>query len=346
MKTADFDYALPDELIAQRPLPQRDASRLLMLNRKTGAIEHRIFSNITDYLSPGDLLVFNDTKVLPARLFCLKPTGARIELLFTRRMDARRWLAIGRPGRRMKPGAVLRAEQDPAVELFIEKSYPDGSRMVAFGSSPHEDSIDAILDRLGKIPLPPYVQRDATAEDRVSYQTVYARNPGAVAAPTAGLHFTKDLIQKIINSGVQTARVTLHVGIGTFRPVKDDDPRKHSMHSEAFVMNPETAVAIRKARISGKKIIAVGTTVVRVLEHCAQADGSFLEGPGITRLMILPGHRFLAVDGLITNFHLPRSTLLMLVSAFAGREKVLAAYHEAVERQYRFFSYGDAMLIC
>jgi S-adenosylmethionine:tRNA ribosyltransferase-isomerase len=345
LRTSDFDYELPDALIAQHPLPRRDASRLLCLDRATGAVDHRVFADIDALLRPGDLLVLNDTRVLPARLFCRSASGARIELLFTRRLDPARWLAIGRPGKRIKPGALLHAEQDGEVVLCIEESYPDGSRLVRFAQSPREGSIDEALERLGRIPLPPYVRRPATARDREQYQTVYARTPGAVAAPTAGLHFTPALLQRLIDAGVGTARVTLHVGIGTFRPVKEDDPRNHPMHAEAYSLSPETVAAIRTTRLAGKRVVAVGTTVVRVLEHCARADGSFAEGEGMTRLMILPGHRFRAIDALITNFHLPKSTLLMLVSAFAGRDPVLRAYQEAVAREYRFFSFGDAMFI-
>ena len=344
MKTNDFDFQLPKELIAQKPLKKRDTSRLFCLSRDTGKIIHSIFRDLPKLLKPQDRLVFNNTKVFPARLYCLKETGAKVELLFTRKVDKRTWQALIKPARRLKQGAIVMLEKDKSVRLCVKDVLKDGSRVLSLVSAPF-DSIEEIIDTYGEMPLPPYIRRRASDEDCSTYQTVYAEKRGAIAAPTAGLHFSDELLGRLAHWGVQFSFVTLHVGFGTFKPVKVADPQNHMMHVEEYDLNRKTIEEIQATQNNGGRVIAVGTTVVRVLEHGSDGDGSLQTGSGLTRLMILPGYKFKIVDGLITNFHLPRSTLLMLVSAFAGRESVLNAYEEAINKKYRFFSYGDAMLI-
>ena len=347
MLTSDFDYHLPAPLIAQHPLRPRDACRLLVLDRKTGAIGHRMFSDIVELIRPGDLLVFNDTRVLPARLFCRKASGGHVELLFTGPVDPRTWKALAKPGRRLKAGSILSVNGDrDSGTLRIEEVTPDGERVVRLPEGGRYRSIAELIERHGHVPLPPYIRRPDGGRDREDYQTVYARKPGAVAAPTAGLHFTVELLAALRKRGVDGAFLTLHVGTGTFLPVKVSDPREHLMHEEEYELPREAAEAVTRTRQAGGRVIAVGTTVVRVLEHCAPSPGTIHASCGRTGLKILPPHAFRIVDGLITNFHLPRSTLLMLVSAFASRGHVLAAYAEAVRKRYRFYSYGDAMFIC
>jgi len=345
LRLNDFDYELPDELIAQQPAARRDESRLMVIDRASGSISHRMFTDLPSYLRSGDRLVINDTRVVPARLFCVKKTGARIELLFVERQDDGTWSAMIRPRRRIGPGAVLSVEQDPAVTLVITGRQVDGNDVIEPGEDGGAGSIDDVLEKYGTMPLPPYIRRSADAADRERYQTVYARQPGAIAAPTAGLHFSDGLFNRLAADGVGVSRVTLHVGIGTFRPVKTERIADHVMHAERYLLSAETAAGIRATRQAGGRIVAVGTTSVRVLEQCSAATGRLEPCAGKTRLFILPGYRFRCVDALLTNFHLPKSTLLMLVSAFAGRELVMNAYREAVREKYRFFSYGDAMLI-
>ena len=370
MRTSDFDYNLPQELIAQTPAEPRDSSRLMVLNRATGVTEHRRFTDILDYLRPSDLMVFNQSRVIPARLFGTRDdNGGRVELLLLRREAEGVWEALARPGRRLRPGAKVtitpsgeeRPHPNPPPEgertpLTVEilESRANGLKAVRLSS---ENSID----RMGHTPLPPYIRR--TLDDPERYQTVYAREPGSAAAPTAGLHFTPELLERIRDAGVETAFVTLHVGLDTFRPVQDEDPTAHHIHTERYSLDAGTADALNRARRlpegnGGRRTIAVGTTSVRVLEQAAAdaaRDGrDFEPTEGDASIYILPGHRFRAVDAMLTNFHLPRSTLLMLVSAFAeqgvaagvsGREMILAAYAEAINHRYRFYSFGDAMLI-
>jgi S-adenosylmethionine:tRNA ribosyltransferase-isomerase len=346
MHTADFDYHLPERLIAQRPLRQRDACRLMVLDRKSGAVGHTTFSAVVETVRQDDLLVFNDTRVLPARLFCRKASGGKAELLFTGRIDPLTWKALAKPGHRLKAGAVFYVDGDPGAGTFrVERVTQDGERVVRLIEGGRSSSIDEIIGRFGRMPLPPYIRRPDNSEDREDYQTVYARKDGAVAAPTAGLHFTPGLLAALRKRGAGQAFLTLHVGTGTFLPVKVSDPSEHVMHEEEYELPHETAEAVMRTRRSGGRIIAVGTTTVRVLEHCARLPGGFQASRGRTDLKILPPFEFRIVDCLITNFHLPRSTLLMLVSAFASREHVLAAYAEAVRENYRFFSYGEAMFI-
>lgn len=343
MKTSDFLYDLPDELIAQEPVEERDSSRLLNLNRGSGDISHHTFSDLTTILEPGDRLVFNNTKVIPARLFALKETGVKVELLFTERITDKQWKIIAKPARRLKIGTVVSLELDSSVQILVEAVTDDGGRIVAVAGGKFE-SIDSILEKYGAMPLPPYIEREAEIEDRDRYQTVYAEKKGAIAAPTAGLHFTDRLLNRLKDMGVDSSFVTLHVGIGTFRPVKSEDPTEHPMHSEEYILDPQTVDEIRATQNAGGRVIAVGTTSVRVLEHCSRT-GELIAGEGSTDIFIMPGWHFKTIDGLITNFHLPGSTLLMLVSALAGRENILKAYEEAVRERYRFFSYGDAMII-
>lgn len=344
MKTSDFDYLLPKELIAQEPLKKRDTSRLLCLSRDSGKVYHGTFSDLQKLLGPQDRLVFNNTKVFPARLYCVKETGARVEILFTRKVDKRTWQALIKPARRLKQGAIVALEKDNNVKLCVEDVLKDGSRVLSIEPAPF-DSIEEIMDKYGEMPLPPYIRRRATDNDRITYQTIYAEKRGAIAAPTAGLHFSDELLRRLAERGVHFSFVTLHVGFGTFKPVKVGDPQNHTMHIEEYDLSRKTIEEIVATQNTGGRVIAVGTTVVRVLEHSSRDDGSLQAGSGVTRLMILPGYKFKIVDGLITNFHLPRSTLLMLVSAFAGRENVLDAYEEAINKKYRFYSYGDAMFI-
>ena len=354
MRTSDFDYNLPEERIAQTPAEPRDASRLLVLHRNQhydeGApgVEHRTFRELLHYLRPNDLMVFNRSRVIPARLHGIETaSGAVVEVLLVRRMKANTWQALGRPGRRLRPGAevVVRAAYSSAdpleVRIQIVAAHENGLRTVRL-------SEDSELERLGELPLPPYIKE--TPDDPERYQTVYADTPGSVAAPTAGLHFTNELLNDIREMGVNTAWVTLHVGLDTFRPVRGEDIAEHKIHKEWFELPPDTADAINAARQAGGRIIAVGTTTVRTLEQVAQngrgaSRSETIPDLGDADLFIMPGHEFRLVDAMVTNFHLPRSTLLMLVSAFAGRERVLAAYRTAVQQGYRFYSFGDAMLI-
>ncbi|HHV94189.1 MAG TPA: tRNA preQ1(34) S-adenosylmethionine ribosyltransferase-isomerase QueA [Firmicutes bacterium] len=340
MKVADFDYYLPEELIAQEPVEPRDASRLLVVHRKTGQLEHRVFRDIVEYLLPGDVLIINDTKVIPARLYGRKKdTGGQVELLLLRRINRDLWETLVRPGRRVRPGTWLEFG-DGRLLAEVEDATPAGGRIVRFV---YEGVFETILDELGQMPLPPYIHKELA--DRNRYQTVYAREEGSAAAPTAGLHFTPGLLDKIKEKGVAIHPITLHVGLGTFRPVKVEEVAEHKMHSEYYSISEETANAIAAAKEAGGKVIAVGTTTTRTLEAAAHKHGRVTADSGWTDIFIYPGFQFRVVDALITNFHLPRSTLLMLVSALAGRDLILHAYRVAVERRYRFFSFGDAMLI-
>ncbi len=339
MKTHDFFYELPEELIAQTPLQQRDSSRLMVLDRKTGAIVHRHFYDIVDYLRPGDCLVLNDSRVLPARLLGHRPTGGAVEVLLLRDLGDKRWECLCKPGRKMREGDQV-VFGDGELTATVRAVCEDGNRIVEF----HYDGIFLeVLERLGKMPLPPYIK--AELEDQERYQTVYSREVGSAAAPTAGLHFTRELLDRVRQKGVQTAFVTLHVGLGTFRPVKAEDVLDHHMHSELCMIGEETAAILNRTKASGGRVICVGTTSCRTLESLVNADGTFEAKSKWTDIFIYPGYAFKAMDGLITNFHLPESTLVMLVSAFAGRESVLNAYKIAVAERYRFFSFGDAMFI-
>ena len=339
MKTSDFYYDLPEELIAQTPLEQRDASRLMVLDRRTGEVTHRHFYDIVEYLQPGDCLVMNDSRVLPARLMGHRPTGGVVEVLLLRDLGNKCWECLCKPGRKMQPGNQV-IFGDGELTATVREVREDGNRVVEFH---YEGIFLEILERLGKMPLPPYIK--AELKDQERYQTVYSREVGSAAAPTAGLHFTQELLDKIRAKGVSTAFVTLHVGLGTFRPVKAEEITDHHMHSELCMMNQETADLLNATRARGGRIICVGTTSCRTLESLVNSDGSFCAGSKWTEIFIYPGYTFKAMDGLITNFHLPESTLVMLVSAFAGREHILAAYKQAVEQRYRFFSFGDAMCI-
>ncbi|WP_199617274.1 tRNA preQ1(34) S-adenosylmethionine ribosyltransferase-isomerase QueA [Paenibacillus alkalitolerans] len=346
MDVSAFDFDLPERLIAQTPLSDRTASRLMTLNSRTGEIQHKHFSDLIDMLAPGDLLVMNDTKVLPARLYGVKAdTGAKAELLLLKPLGDDRWETLAKPGKRLKEGAVIVFGDDPLSPLLratVEAETEGGGRIVAFQ---YEGVFLELLERLGHMPLPPYIKEQLEDKDR--YQTVYAANPGSAAAPTAGLHFTEEYLQRIRASGVRTATVTLHVGLGTFRPVSADKVEEHVMHAEYYDVPGETARAVRETKKRGGRVVAVGTTSARTLETAAQQilSGTDEDVSGWTDIFIYPGYTFLAVDALITNFHLPKSTLLMMISALAGRERVLEAYREAVDREYRFFSFGDAMFI-
>ena len=339
MKTHDFYYDLPQELIAQTPLEQRDASRLMVLNRQTGEISHRHFHDILDYLNPGDCLVMNDSRVLPARLLGHRPTGGMAEVLLLRDLGNKCWECLVKPGRKLQPGSTV-IFGDGELTATVRDVQEDGNRVVEFH---YEGIFLEILERLGKMPLPPYIKAELANQER--YQTVYSREVGSAAAPTAGLHFTKELLEEIRAKGVKTAFVTLHVGLGTFRPVKAEEITEHHMHSELCMMNAETADILNETRKNGGRIVCVGTTSCRTLESLVGEDGTFCAASRWTDIFIYPGYRFRAMDALITNFHLPESTLVMLVSAFAGREHVLHAYEEAVKERYRFFSFGDAMFI-
>ncbi|MBO7364437.1 MAG: tRNA preQ1(34) S-adenosylmethionine ribosyltransferase-isomerase QueA [Lachnospiraceae bacterium] len=340
MDVKDFKYDLPEELIAQDPIEDRSASRLMVLHRETGKTEHRVFSDITEYLQPGDCLVLNNTKVIPARLYGVKhATGAGIEVLLLRRMAQDTWETLVRPGKKCRPGTVI-SFGDGLLTGTVEAVLPEGNRLVRFA---YEGIFEEILDRLGEMPLPPYITHKL--QDKNRYQTVYAKHEGSAAAPTAGLHFTEALLGKIRDMGVSVAEVTLHVGLGTFRPVKAETVEEHHMHSEYYVVPEEAAEQINRAKASGHRVICVGTTSCRTLESAALPDGTVPACSGWTEIFIYPGYRFKVLDCLITNFHLPESTLIMLVSALAGREHVLAAYEEAVREKYRFFSFGDAMFI-
>ncbi|MBR4016704.1 MAG: tRNA preQ1(34) S-adenosylmethionine ribosyltransferase-isomerase QueA [Oscillospiraceae bacterium] len=339
MKTRDFWYDLPEELIAQTPLEKRDTSRLLVLDRKTGAIEHRHFYDILDYLNPNDCLVMNDSRVLPARLLGNRPTGGAVELLLLKDLGNKRWECLAKPGRKLQEGQQV-IFGNGKLNATIVDVKEDGNRIVEFA---YEGIFLEVLEALGKMPLPPYIKEELQDQER--YQTVYSREVGSAAAPTAGLHFTTELLQKIRDKGIKTAFVTLHVGLGTFRPVKAEEISEHHMHSEFCMISRETADILNETKRTGGRIICVGTTSCRTLESLANPDGSFEEKSKWTDIFIYPGYTFKAMNGLITNFHLPESTLVMLVSAFAGREHVLAAYQQAVEERYRFFSFGDAMFI-
>ncbi len=339
MKVSDFNYDLPEELIAQTPIEKRDESRLMVLDRKEKTIENKTFKDILEYLEPGDCLVRNNTKVIPARLYGKKETGANIEFLLLKNIEGDIWESIVRPGNKLHNGTKV-IFGDGILVAEILDVMPGGTRKIKFT---YDGIFNEILDRIGLMPLPPYIHETLKEKDR--YQTVYAKFDGSAAAPTAGLHFTDELLEKISEKGVDIANVTLHVGIGTFRPVKEDEVEKHDMHSEHFYIKKEDAEKINNAKKNGKRIIAVGTTSCRVLESIANEEGYVHEFEGDTKIFIYPGYKFKCLDALITNFHLPQSTLLMLVSALADREFILKAYNEAVKQRYRFFSFGDAMLI-
>ena len=339
MRVSDFDYELPEELIAQTPVEPRDAARLLVVHRDTGLMEHRIFRDLPQYLRAGDVLVLNDTRVMPARLFGVKAsTGGRVEVLLLRRRGPDAWEALVRPGRRLPVGTRIVFGEGQLSAEVIDRTEA-GGRVLRFAPA---DDLDERLKELGQVPLPPYIR--APLADPERYQTVYARDAGSAAAPTAGLHFTPELLDRLQGMGVEIVNLTLHVGLGTFRPVQAERVEEHRMHAEYFSVPQATAEAVNAAKREGRRVVAVGTTVARTLEASA-ADGRVRCGDGWTDLFIYPGYRWKIVDALITNFHLPRSTLLMLVSALLGRERTLAAYQEAVRQRYRFYSFGDAMLI-
>lgn len=342
MDLHDFYYDLPEELIAQDPLSDRSSSRLMVLDKETGEIEHKIFRDIVDYLRPGDCLVVNDTKVIPARLIGTKAdTGATIEVLLLKRLEDRQdtWEVLVKPGKKAKVGAKISFGEGKLIGEIID-IVEEGNRLIQFT---YDGIFEEILDELGQMPLPPYITHKL--EDKNRYQTVYAKYEGSAAAPTAGLHFTKELLEKIKEKGIKIAHVTLHVGLGTFRPVKVENILEHHMHSEFYMVDEEDANMINECRANGGRVIAVGTTSTRTLETVTDENGIVHPGSGWTQIFIYPGYQFKAIDCLITNFHLPESTLLMLVSALAGRENVLNAYNKAVEEKYRFFSFGDAMFI-
>ena len=340
MKTSDFYYDLPKELIAQDPLEDRSSSRLLVLHRKSGRVEHRVFTDIVEYLKPGDCLVRNNTKVIPARLYGTRvDTGATIELLLLKRRENDVWETLVKPGKKARQGAVI-SFGDGILTGEIIDVKEDGNRLIQFR---YEGIFEEILDQLGQMPLPPYITH--TLKDKNRYQTVYAKYEGSAAAPTAGLHFTEELFRKLEEKGVLVANVTLHVGLGTFRPVKVDDVSKHHMHTEFYQVTKEEADKINKAKQAGGRIVCVGTTSCRTIESAADENGVLKPGQGDTDIFIYPGYSFKMMDVLITNFHLPESTLLMLVSALAGKEQVMRVYEEAVQEKYRFFSFGDAMII-
>lgn len=340
LKTSDFYFDLPPELIAQDPLTDRSASRLLVLDKNTGEIKHEQFRNIINYLNPGDCLVLNDTRVIPARLHGIREgTGAAIEVLLLKRKEKDVWETLVRPGKKVRPGVKL-SFGEGLLRGEVLEIVEEGNRLIRFQ---YEGIFEEVLDRLGEMPLPPYITHKL--EDKNRYQTVYAKYDGSAAAPTAGLHFTRDLLDEIAQRGVNLAYVTLHVGLGTFRPVKAERITEHHMHSETYQITKEAAEVINRTRKNGGRVICVGTTSCRSLESAAEEDGTLRECSGDTEIFIYPGYRFKVLDALITNFHLPESTLVMLVSALAGREKVLRAYGEAVEERYRFFSFGDAMFI-
>lgn len=355
MKISDFDYYLPEELIAQKPANRRECSRLLVVHRDTGKIEHRHFYDIIDYLKAGDCLVLNNSKVLPARLYGVKEkTGAKVEFLLIKRIEGDTWETMVRPGRKLKPGDIVVFSQEPLLKATIKDFGTDGTRIVDFE---YDGVFMERLEEIGSMPLPPYIERSSDSEDRDRYQTVYCKEEGSVAAPTAGLHFTEELLKKAEDKGVELVYVTLHVGIGTFRPVKCENIEDHTMHFEEYSISEESAEVINRAKREGRRIISVGTTSTRTVESAAYfdadaqtADGKagcwqVRSGEGSTGIFIYPGYEFKIIDSLITNFHLPKSTLLMLISALYDREKILAVYDEAVKQKYRFFSYGDAMFI-
>ena len=340
MKTSDFDFYLPEELIAQTPLERRDASRLLTLDKHTGAVEHHHFYELPDFLYPGDCLILNDSRVLPARLLGQRlPGGGACEVLLLIDRGEKIWECLVRPGRHMRQGSKL-SFGNGELTAEVTEVLPDGNRLVRFD---YDGIFLEVLERLGKMPLPPYIKEEL--RDRERYQTVYSKVPGSAAAPTAGLHFTPELLERIQEKGIGIGYVTLHVGLGTFRPVKEEEIAEHEMHSEFCILPPETARLINETKARGGRCICVGTTSCRTLESWAAEDGHMEPKAGWTNIYIYPGYRFKVMDGLVTNFHLPESTLIMLVSAFAGREHVLAAYEEAVREKYRFFSFGDAMFL-
>ncbi len=339
MRVEDFDYYLPEELIAQAPVEPRDSSRLLLMDRKTGALRHSVFNRLGEELRPGDMLVINDTKVLPARLFAHRSTGAAVEVLLLKQVELNCWQCLVKPGKKALPGTKLLFDL-PELTAEVKDISEEGTRLIRF--FPQGDFY-SVLDKLGTMPLPPYIKKPLLDQDR--YQPVYARERGSAAAPTAGLHFTPRLMRELEEQGISFSRVMLHVGLGTFRPVKVDTVEEHQMHSEFYRVTQETADAINAARANGGRIIAVGTTAVRTLETVADDDGRMTAAEGWTQKFIYPGYKYKLVDGMITNFHLPKSTLIMLVAAFAGRENVLNAYRTAIEERYRFFSFGDAMFI-
>ncbi len=339
MKRSDFYFELPEELIAQTPSARRDHSRLMHLDRRTGAVEHRHFYDLPEYLEPGDCLVLNDSRVLPARLLGRRMTGGAVEVVLLTDQDGGVWECLTRPGRKTRPGTELEFGEGKLTATVVGETT-GGNKLLQF----HYTGIFLeILEELGKMPLPPYIHEEL--EDSERYQTVYSRVTGSAAAPTAGLHFTPELLDQIRAKGVRVCFVTLHVGLGTFRPVKAENIEDHEMHAEYCVIPEETATAVNETHANGGRVIAVGTTSCRTLESRADADGRLAPYSGWTNIFIYPGYRYKCIDGLVTNFHLPESTLIMLVSAFAGRENVMRAYHEAVEKRYRFFSFGDAMLI-
>lgn len=340
MKTSDFYYDLPKELIAQSPMENRASSRLLVYDRSKKTIEDRVFSDIIDYLRPGDVLVRNDTRVIPARIFGHREeTGGTMEFLLLRRIDGKRWECLAKPGRRAKPGLTFRVSDELSVTVI--DTLEDGNKIIELQ---YDGILEEILDRVGEMPLPPYITEKL--QDQSRYQTVYAHENGSAAAPTAGLHFTPELLERISDKGIDIVDVLLHVGLGTFRPVSVDNVEDHHMHSEYYRCTDEAAERINAARRNGGRIIAVGTTSCRTLESIADDDGIVHAGSGMTDIFITPGYKFKAVDALITNFHLPESTLMMLVSAFASREEVMRVYAHAVEERYRFFSFGDASFFC
>ncbi len=339
LKKSDFYFELPEELIAQTPLEKRDSSRLLHLNKLTGEMEHRHFYDLVDYLHEGDCMVFNDSRVLPARLIGARPSGGSVELVLLRDLGEGRWECLSRPGRKTKPGTEI-LFGDGELKATVEAVAEGGNRIVRFD---YEGIFLEVLERLGKMPLPPYIKEEL--QDGERYQTVYSREIGSAAAPTAGLHFTKELMEKIAAKGVKLCFVTLHVGLGTFRPVKAENIEDHEMHSEFCMVPEETSRIVTETKRKGGRVIAVGTTSCRTLESFALEDGSLPVTSGWTNIFIYPGYKFKCIDALVTNFHLPESTLIMLVSALAGREHILNAYNEAVRQRYRFFSFGDAMFI-
>lgn len=336
-----FDFDLPERLIAQTPLKDRTSSKLLVLNKRTGEVKHQVFTDLIDYLQPGDTLVLNDTRVIPARLFGIKQdTGAKVELLLLKQLADDRWETLVKPGKKVRQGAVL-SFGDGKLLGICEGNTDAGGRVIRFE---YQGIFNEILDELGQMPLPPYIKEQL--EDAERYQTVFAKNPGSAAAPTAGLHFTQEYLQEIRDKGIQIAYITLHVGLGTFRPVQVDDVFEHKMHAEYYSISKPNVDLINQTKRAGKRVFAVGTTATRTLETIgSQNQGTMVETSGWTDIFIYPGYTFTVVDALITNFHLPKSTLVMLVSTLAGRENILNAYHEAVQNEYRFFSFGDAMLI-
>lgn len=340
MKTSDFYFDLPEEMIAQDPLQDRTQSKLMVLDKNSGQISHKHFHHIIDYLKPGDCLVLNDTRVIPARLFGAREgTGGKLEILLLTRLDADRWEVLAKPGRKARPGDSI-IFGNGELSCTVEEIIDDGKRIVKFA---YEGIFEEVLDRLGEMPLPPYITHKL--EDKERYQTVYSKHDGSAAAPTAGLHFTQDLLKRIKDKGVEVAYVTLHVGLGTFRPVKIDNLEEHDMHSEFYMISQDQADLINQAKARGGRIIPVGTTSTRTLESCTDDQGILQAGSSWTNIFIYPGYKFKMVDCLITNFHLPESTLIMLVSALAGKDSVLNAYAVAVQEKYRFFSFGDAMFI-